>query len=68
MGEGEGGGHLNQYERGERGVSLGRRGRSCLIETNCSPLPGDTDSRPFVLAGLLLGTTERKCTHPGRGG
>lgn len=30
----------------------GEGGWSCLIETNCSPLPGDTDSRPFVPAGL----------------
>lgn len=37
---------------GGRGVGRGRRGWSCLIETNCSPLPSDTDSRPFVPAGL----------------
>lgn len=37
---------------GREGVDWGRWGPSCLIETNCSPLPGDTDSRPFVPAGL----------------
>lgn len=40
------------WEGSKRGCGWGRWGPSCLIETNCSPLPSDTDSRPFVPAGL----------------
>lgn len=47
--------HWNLYGTRESrvgGYGWRRCGPSCLIETNCSPLPSDTDSRPFVPAGL----------------
>lgn len=42
----------NNMGKKRGGSGRGRWGPSCLIETNCSPLPNDTDRRPFVPVGL----------------